>query len=367
MVIKKKKQGTYKVKNPYILTVMTKKIKIAKILVFFLTALPLGLIAGYASYGNDYLNLLRGPGGELYGVASGLMQSGSDNTFLNPARLDQTNTKSLYLYHSTWFRNEVSASSAAFTFSYKDQPIGLMISRIGISDIPDSRNALLDYGLDGIPGTGDTGEGNGELDENEIIDYDGVVFTGIANYTVHLGMPIYQKNNFKLGLTVGLLYTSLIGTNGFGLTFDLYAEHEGKNVRSLYSLKNLPSAVMVFGNGEAQYYPPQFKAAWLLPLKAGDFTFEPGISTAMSITENLDYYMISIGSALALDIQPLLRIGYKNLVYAGISYRYGDGIHTGLEFILPFIDINYSFRPAVNGDLGSSHLISLHISTDIFK
>ncbi|MCF7833388.1 MAG: hypothetical protein K9N05_07430 [Candidatus Marinimicrobia bacterium] len=341
--------------------------KIAKILTILFIILPMGLIAGYASYGNDYLNLLRGPGGELYGAAYGLMQYGSENTMLNPARLSETSNKSLYLYHSTWFRNEVSASSVAFTFNYKDQHIGVMVSRIGISDIPDSRNALLDYGLDGIPGTGDTGEGNGQLDENEIIDYDGVLFTGIANYTIHLGLPVYQKGNFSFGLNLGFLYTSLIETNGYGLTFDLHAEHKGKYVQSLYSLKNLPSAIMVFNSGNAQYYPPQFKGAWLVPFTVGDFKFKPGISSAVSITENLDYYMFSIGSVLAFDIQPLIQIEYKNLVAAGISYRWGDGLHAGIEFNMPFLDVSYSFRPSINGDLGSSHLISLRISTDIFK
>ncbi|MEA2077023.1 MAG: hypothetical protein U9O95_03295 [Candidatus Marinimicrobia bacterium] len=337
------------------------------IMLAIILVLPLTVSAGYASYGNDYLNLLRGPGGELYGPAYGLMQFGSENTLLNPTRLNETSEKTLYLYHSTWFRNEVSASSAAFTFNYKDQPIGVMISRIGISDVPDSRNALLDYGLDGIPGTGDTGEGNGQLDENEIIDYDGVLFTGIANYSIHMGMPVYSKNNFDLGLTVGLLYTGLISTNGYGLTFDLHAEHKGKWIHSLYSLKNLPSAIMVFNSGAAQYYPPQLKAAWLLPFSAGDFTIRPGISSAMSISENLDYYMFSIGSVFAFDIQPLIQIEYKEKVFAGISYRYGDGLHAGIEFRMPFFDLSYSFRPSTNGDLGSSHLISLRLSTDIFK
>lgn len=329
--------------------------------------LPFGLSAKYASYGNDYLSLLRGPGGELYGTAYGLMQYGSDNTMLNSARLDPANSKSIYLYHSTWFRNEVSASSAAFTFNLKNRPVGVMLSRIGVEDIPDSRNALLDYGIDGIPGTGDTGEGNGILDENEIIDYDGVIFQGIANYTLHLGMPIYKVNKWNFGLTLGLLYTSLIESSGLGLTFDFNAEHEGKYLRSLYSFKNLPSALMVFSNGSAQYYPPQFKSAWLAPVKIGDISLEPGLSAAVAISENIDYYLFSIGKTIAVDIQPLVRVKYKEILAAGFSYKAGNGFHAGLEILLDKLDINYSFRPSLGGDLGSSHLISLRISPEILK
>ena len=343
----------------------TKTHKILGRIIFVL--IPLMLSAEYASYGNDYLSLLRGPGGELYGTAYGLMQYGSDNTMINSARLNTTNSKGIYLYHSTWFRNEVSASSVAFTFNLKDKPLGVMISRIGVEDIPDSRNALLDYGIDGIPGTGDTGEGNGLLDENEIIDYEGVVFKGIANYSLHLGMPIYEKADWTFGLTLGLLYTGLIESNGIGLTFDLFAEQMGKRVKSLYSLKNLPSAMMIFSDGSAQYYPPQFKAAWLMPFKFNDFSIEPGLSLSMAITENIDYYLLAFGEHLALDIQPLLRIKYKDLLAAGFSYKAGDGLHAGMEILLEKLDINYSFRPSLGGDLGSSHLISLRISPEILK
>ena len=120
-------------------------------------------------------------------------------------------------------------------------------------------------------------------------------------------------------------------------------------------------------SGAAQFYPPQLKAAWLVPFKAGDFTFEPGLSSAVAVTENLDYYMFSIGSVFAFDIQPLVRISYKNKISAGISYRYREGLYAGIEVNLPLLDLSYSFRPSVNGDLGSSHLVSLRISTDLFK
>ena len=353
-------------KNPYILINMLKKMKKITLTLLFFT-LPLTMMAAYASYGNDYLNLLRGPGGELFGQAYGLVQYGSENVYLNPSRLADASNKSLYLYHSSWFRNQVSASSAVFSFNLKNRPLGGMISRIGVTDIPDSRNALLDYGLDGIPGTGDTGEGNGQLDENEIIDYDGVLFTGIANYSIHLGTPVYIGKTFRVGIDFGFLYTGLVETNGFGLTFDVHAEHDGKLVKSLYSIKNLPSAVMVYGSGVAQYYVPQIKAAWLVPFSMGELTVKPGISSAISFAQDLDYYLISLGSSIALDIQPLVQIGYKDIVSFGFSYRYGDGLHAGIEFSLKDIDINYSFRPSKEGDLGSSHLVSLRMSMDILK
>ncbi|MDZ7797560.1 MAG: hypothetical protein U5N56_11205 [Candidatus Marinimicrobia bacterium] len=68
-----------------------------------------------------------------------------------------------------------------------------------------------------------------------------------------------------------------------------------------------------------------------------------------------------------MDVLPVLRIRYKENFSAGISYRHREGLHAGVEIDLPLLDIAYAFRPSVNGDLGSSHLISLRLSTDIFK
>ena len=45
-----------------------------------------------------------------------------------------------------------------------------------VNGIPDTRGALLDWGLDGIFGTFDVGEGNGSLDEGERLDVDKIRF-----------------------------------------------------------------------------------------------------------------------------------------------------------------------------------------------
>ncbi|MDZ7821230.1 MAG: hypothetical protein U5N26_05125 [Candidatus Marinimicrobia bacterium] len=295
------------------------------------------------------------------------MSSGSENTLINPAGLKGNSPKPLYLYHASWFRNEVTASSAAYAFDLRGRVLGLMISRIGITDIPDSRNALLDYGEDGIPGTGDRGEGNGVLDENEILDYDNIRYAGIANYALHLGVPLFEKGAWTSGISFGLLFTDLIGARGYGLSFDMYAQHEGKHVRSLYAVRNLPSAMTVFSNGSTQFYAPKVKGAWLIPVEAGDFRFLPGISAGISFRQDLDYALFRLGEFAALDIMPVFRVQYRGAFSAGIGYRHKEGLHAGVEIGLPLLDVNYAFRPSVKGDLGSSHLISLRLSTDIFK
>jgi hypothetical protein len=168
-------------------------------------------------------------------------------------------------------------------------------------------------------------------------------------------------------MSVGLLYSDLMASSGFGMTMDLFAEQHAGKWKMLYAAKNLPSAVMIYNNGAAQYYAPRLQAAGLRSFSFGHLVFSPGFSLSLSFAEDLDYYPLSLGSAMALDIQPLLRLQYREIIAAGLSYRYAEGLHAGIELLLPHFDIAYAFRPSVNGDLGSSHLLSLRLSTEIFK
>lgn len=337
------------------------------ILALMVVTLASGLYAGFRSYGNDYLNLLWGPGGELYGKAYGLLSNGSENVMLNAANLSSASEKPLYLYYSSWFKNQVSASSLAYRFSYADRSMGIMVSRVGVDDIPDSRQALLDYGLDGIPGTGDSGEGNGRLDENEIIDYDGVSFTSTSNYTVHFATELGSWKSFNFGLSAGFLYANLSETSGLGLTLNAYAQHRGKHIQSLYSIRNIPSAVMVYQQGLAEYYAPALDAAWIYSLELGNLKITPGINAGISLYEDQQTALITLADAVSLQIQPILRINYNDFLALGFSYRSARGIYGGMEIMLKNLDICYSFRPMSGSDLGSSHLISLRISPQLFK
>ena len=55
----------------------------------------------------------------------------------------------------------------------------------GVGSIPDTRETLLDWGLDGIFGTNDLGEGNGILDEGERLDGDQVQYFSQRQVGLH--------------------------------------------------------------------------------------------------------------------------------------------------------------------------------------
>ena len=64
----------------------------------------------------------------------------------------------------------INSDLIGFPINNFSRPLNVIIIYEGIDHIPDTRNILLDFGLDGIPGSGDSGEGNGILDEGERLD-----------------------------------------------------------------------------------------------------------------------------------------------------------------------------------------------------
>ena len=67
--------------------------------------------------------------------------------------------------HASRFSNEVQYDYLGFALPYRrTRGLAFTLIRLGIDGIPDTRDALDDFGVDGIAHTGDFGECNGRLD-----------------------------------------------------------------------------------------------------------------------------------------------------------------------------------------------------------
>ena len=93
----------------------------------------------------------------------------------NPAHQDPKRDLPLSYGHQNRFADLVSSDVLVFGFKNKFRtPLSIVILREAVSRIPDTRDLLLDWGEDGMPGTMDFGEGNGVLDEGERLDFENI-------------------------------------------------------------------------------------------------------------------------------------------------------------------------------------------------
>jgi len=333
-----------------------------KILLIFIYILIFSLpvyASVFRSYGNEHLDLTGGPGGSVFGQLWGLYHGGSDNVRYNPLELKTDFDHNLFLFHSILYNQLLSASTGAYSFPlFADKRAGLMISRISVDQIHDTRSALLDWGMDGIPGTGDEGEGNGILDPGEHLNYDEVTYHNSGITTLSLGTELQDIYGFRTGLTVNGIYMNLIAENGFGLSFDLHAYRSGKHVKSIYAIRQLPFAVTAFTDGSVQMFTPYLEASWVYTLGLGPFSFMPGL-TARLLPGYERNEGFNLGKAGNLSLRPALLLDYHSNLRVGTSYDERNSLSVFTQLILKPLTLEYAFRMHSHTILGNSHLVAI--------
>jgi len=318
----------------------------------------------FRSYGNEHLELTGGPGGSVFGQLWGLYHAGSDNVRYNPLALESDNNHQLFLFHSLLYNQLVTASSGAYAFTFfKDKPAGFMISRVGVDHIPDTRNALLDWGSDGMPGTGDEGEGNGLLDLGERLDYNQVSYHSSGITTLALGTALREIGGFETGMTIQAIMMNLIAENGFGLAFDLYAYKKGDRLHSLYAVRQLPTGVTAFSDGSVQLYTPYLESAWSMPLTTGPFLLNPGLTLRYTPGYQREEG-INFDALGNLNLRPGLLIDYRNLLFLGTAYDSRNVFSLFTAISLDALTLEYAFRMHSHELLGNSHLVAISFNPD---
>lgn len=319
--------------------------------------------AEYKSAGNEIFSVLKGPAGELYGVTAGLLFHGSENAVSNPWQLAENGSNDLYLSHSVWFQNNLAASVGAYTY-HGAVPIGFWAGRIAVENIADSRNSLLDYGADGIPGTLDAGENNGMLDEGERLNYDNITFKGLSNYAAVLSIPWKHIAGHDLGIVVKAVYEDLIAAKGYGLSFDLTAVYHHGHFNAIHRFQNLPSAVTVFNNGKSEWYSPVWQSGWTYRLDWRTLSFTPYIHISVYPGDNWPKSSVH-NEWGTIDFQPGIQLGYKKSITLAVSQNYYRPLILGTVIHLKSFDLQYTYLQSASL-LGDSHLFAFAFSLSDF-
>lgn len=330
-------------------------------LMVVLVLLPGRSFGQYRSYGNEIFRLAASPGEESFGLISGLIYSGGENVRTNPFALEDPGGKDMWIGHSLWFSSSLNATSFAYSIPAKNGKVSaLMVSRIGSDNVPDSRDALLDYGADGIPGTMDEGENNGLLDPGERLDRDRIIMHSLNNYTVTFSFP-YRINELEIGISARLMLQDLIASKGYGMSFDLFYLKSWNNIQSLSRIGNLPSAVTFYDNGKQESYAPYLESGLLMSNDLSIFTIQPGL-LIQYIPGAKVIEAESMTGLESLTLLPVVHVKIASRFSSGMSYYPGAGLKLATELDLSSFSLQYAWRGHKEDDIGMSHIFALKFS-----
>jgi len=238
----------------------------------------------------------------------------------------------------------------------------------GIGSIPDTREALMDWGLDGVLGTNDAGENNGILDQGERLDKSKINYFSQRQLAFHSSF-LRSVNQRKIGVGIKFLNYRLDKhyALGFGLDFGSIFKIGGVDYAMV--LRNFPSSGLIWDQGTIEGTTPSFSFGAHLPYNLKKYPVKSHILISFDMNtnkRNLDsQYNLgrlnlesSVGFELKIAERICIRLGRNKL----------NVITGGLGLKWELFDLDYAFIASNFGlGLGNHHLFTVSISKDVIK
>ena len=288
---------------------------------------------------------------------------------VNPALSSVYNEK-IGLTHQSRIAGMVSSELISFNKNISDSSwASIALLYEGVSGIPDTRNALLDWGNDGIFGTFDPGENNGILDEGERLDAKKISYFS-QNQIGLFGAISKPYKGWKLGLGMKLLYHTFNDNYALGTGMNFGAFRSYKNGTSIgVVLYDAPTSGVLWDNGDIELTPSSFSIGihHLLFLKKYQISINPVCRLDILMNER------TIDSQLFLNTIPVEFSGaietiYKRKIFVRIGAYPSGTIATGLGIFWENMTIDYAYLidNLISG-IDKNHLITISLSSGWIK
>ncbi len=292
--------------------------------------------------------------------------SNSAASFLhNPAHIQVSQNRPFVYAHQNRFSGVVN--SDLFSMKFKQNtphPIGLTILHEGVSNIFDTRSSLLDWGEDGIPGTGDNGEGNGILDEGERLDSNKLKQFSQNQWAFNFNTG-WTVGSMQLGLSAKGLVHFLGEHTGSGLGFDVGMTTDMfPKTKIGVTVYDIMTSWVIWDNGTKEITSPS--VALGVTREVAFSSFPVGIAMmgdiliySEGITPDDDVQIGNIGG--------ILRVGTEIKINNQIAIRIGrngkGNASAGLGIQWDQIEINYAYQiSTMDSGLGDNHYVSFSIN-----
>lgn len=326
--------------------------KFKRILIVVTFVLLYSSVFGQGS-GNKYAGefLAIGVGGRPLGMGGAFVSLANDVTagYWNPALLSKINYPQFSLMHDARFGNLINYNYGAIGIPFgKNASLGISAIILGVDDIDDTRNALIDL------------NGNGILDPGERLDPDRITKFNTSDYAFYLTYAKRHSDNFSYGANLKVIRRNIAEESAWGLGFDVGLSYVLNNKILLgANLMDITTTYLTWSTGKKEVITPTAKlgAGYMINLWKGVLT--PAIDFDVRFENRKSSAHANLGP-VSFDPHIGAEYTFQNL----FSFRVGrddiKNLTLGAGIKLPKINIDYSFVK-FDGDesLGNTHRISL--------
>lgn len=312
-------------------------------------------------YAGEFMAI--GVGGRSSGLGGASVAIANDVTagYWNPAALSRIEYPQVGLMHEEHFGSLVNYSYASVAVPYgQDMTFALSIIRLGVDDIPDTRNALVDRNGNVIY----------DWENGASIDPDLVTYFSDQDWAFYLSFAKKISDNFSYGANLKVIRRDIAeyGATGFG--FDIGALYSPFNKFFIgANIQDVTTTLIAWNTGRNELVTPTAKIgmAYALDFLAG--TFSPAVDFDVRFENRQFASQFNVG-AVSFDPHAGLEYNYNNLFAVRFGYSDVKQFTAGAGINLPKLAIDYSFarfNMSKTERLDDSHRISLILTLETPK
>jgi len=327
--------------------------KVRRLLIILLLVFPWSASAetGVAKYAGEFIAL--GVGGRALAMGGACVALANDVTagYWNPAGLARINYPQIILMHDEQFGSLVNHDYGAVAVPIGvNTTLGLSVIRLGVDDIPDTRNAGVDL------------NGNLTYDPQQFsrVDPNRVTYFNAADWAFYFSYAKKQSDDFSYGANVKFIRRNLGEHGATGIGFDVAAWYTPwENVIFGANIQDVTTTLLAWDTGRNELISPTLKIGSAVFLDALGGRFAPAVDVDLRF-ENRQYASTLHLGRMSVDIHSGMEYQFRNLVAVRIGYSDVKQLTMGAGLHFPKLNVDYSFAK-FDGiyQLGNTHRISL--------
>ncbi|MCU0411277.1 MAG: PorV/PorQ family protein [Bacteroidetes bacterium] len=302
-----------------------------------------------AKYAGEFLAI--GVGGRALGLGGAYAALANDATagYWNPSALSRIDYPEFVLMHDERFGGLMNYDFGAVAIPYgSDMSFGLSLSRLSVDDIPDTRNALIDY------------NNNGVFDPEDRPDPNRVTYFNVADWVLTLTYAKRSSDAFRYGANVKLIRRNFGDFSATGVGFDVGVLYSPlQDLWLAANAQDVTTTLIAWSTGRNELVSPTLKLGAAYFLSAFNGRFAPTMDVDVRFENRQSASIANIGP-ISLDPHFGLEFDYKRTAAIRIGYSDVKQLTVGAGLHLRKLDLDYSFaRFGKENDLGDTHRISL--------
>ncbi|MBI4535785.1 MAG: PorV/PorQ family protein [Ignavibacteriae bacterium] len=316
---------------------------------------------GVGKYAGEFISL--GVGGRALGMGGAFVALANDVTagYWNPAGLSHIIYPQITLMHDERYGSLVNYDYGAVALPVgTNTSWGFSVIRLGVDDIPDTRNAGVDI------------NGNLTYDPNQFsrVDPNRVTYFNAADWAFYVTYSKKQSEDFSYGANLKIIRRDLGDNSATGLGIDIGAWYTPfDNLVLGANLQDITTTFLAWNTGTNELISPTMKVGSAYFIEAFGGRFAPAVDFDIRFEGRKYASMAHIGP-VSLDLHTGMEFQFKNIVALRVGYNDVKQVSFGAGIQLPKLNIDYSFAHFTAADrLDDTHRISLMftLEADQFK